>query len=445
MKLTYIQSSTVIVEHDDVRILCDPWFVDGEYYGSWAHYPSYDFKSEKFKNIDYIYVSHVHPDHLSRRSMELLNKDIPVLIHEFPMKYLKNNIQNMGFKVTELSHDSRIHLKNGLYINILAADDCDPTICGQLFACNFDTTHYGTNQIDTMCILDNGQQVIVNTNDCPYEIAYRTSFKVKNSYKNIDLLLVGYSGASAYPHCYELSEDEKNIEAEKKKNLRLTDAKKYVELFQPKYFLPFAGRYTLAGKLNSLNNTRGEPELEEAYDYLVSIIDQNKHKSFLLNSDSSFDITTGNVSEPYKRINPIEKTKYIQNVLSYRKLDYEYGPIPTKEEILEFIPKAYERFEQQRRNLNFNSDTDILLEISDDEFLDISCKGKGFSIIPKSDIIKFSKYLQMSLDRRLLKNILMGPKKAHWNNSDIGAHIMWKRVPNVYERGIYYCLNFFHC
>jgi UDP-MurNAc hydroxylase len=134
-----------------------------------------------------------------------------------------------------------------------------------------------------MCVLDNGKEVIVNTNDCPYEIAHRTSFKVKDLYKNIDLLLVGYSGASAYPHCYELTQEEKNIEAEKKKNLRLTDAKKYIELFQPKYFLPFAGRYTLEGKLYSLNGDRGEPELEEAYDYLITVIDQHKNKAILLN------------------------------------------------------------------------------------------------------------------------------------------------------------------
>lgn len=36
MKLTYLQSSTVIVEHDGVKVLCDPWLVDGEYYGAWA-------------------------------------------------------------------------------------------------------------------------------------------------------------------------------------------------------------------------------------------------------------------------------------------------------------------------------------------------------------------------------------------------------------------------
>ena len=39
MKLTFLTSASVIVEDVGVKVLCDPWFVDGEFYGSWAHYP----------------------------------------------------------------------------------------------------------------------------------------------------------------------------------------------------------------------------------------------------------------------------------------------------------------------------------------------------------------------------------------------------------------------
>jgi len=443
MKLTFIQSATVVIEHENVKILCDPWLTDGEYYGSWAHYPPYDFKPFRFDDIDYIYISHIHPDHCSAKTLSSLKKDTPVLIHDFPTKFLKNNIENMGFQVLELPHNKRIHLKNNLYINILAADNCDPTICGRLFACNFEPSKFGTNQIDTMCVVDNKEEVIVNTNDCPFEIAQSVSSKVKDSYKNIDLLLVGYSGASAYPHCYELSYEEMELESKKKKQLRLTDAKKYIELFKPKYFLPFAGRYTLCGKLYQLNSHRGEPELEEAYDYLITQIDQN-HKGILLNPDSSFDITTGNSSEHYARINLNEKYGYIEKILSKRKFDYESGSEPTTKELMQLIPCSYERFEQHRKKLGFQSDTTILLEISDKDLLALSCKGDGYKVIPKEDENNFRKYLKLSLDRRLLRWILQGPQKAHWNNADIGSHIRWKRVPNIYEMGIYYCLNFFH-
>ena len=52
----------------------------------------------------------------------------------------------------------------------------------------------------------------------------------------------------------------------------------YIKLLEPKYFMPIAGRYTYSGKLAKYNDKRGEPELEEGFDFLVSKIDQNKSK-----------------------------------------------------------------------------------------------------------------------------------------------------------------------
>ena len=35
MKITKIASSTIIINLDDLKIVCDPWIENGEYYGSW--------------------------------------------------------------------------------------------------------------------------------------------------------------------------------------------------------------------------------------------------------------------------------------------------------------------------------------------------------------------------------------------------------------------------
>ena len=41
-------------------------------------------------------------------------------------------------------------------------------------------------------------------------------------------------------------------------------------LLKPKFYLPFAGRYVLAGKKSILNKHRAVGELEEAYEYFVN-------------------------------------------------------------------------------------------------------------------------------------------------------------------------------
>ena len=66
------------------------------------------------------------------------------------------------------------------------------------------------------------------------------------------------------------------------------------------------------------------------------------------------------------------------------------------------------------------------------------------SLVKKADIKKSKSYVVYDLDDRLLKQILKGPKFAHWNNAEIGSHIKFYRKPNIFERNLYYAMSFFH-
>jgi UDP-MurNAc hydroxylase len=443
LKVTYLQNAGVIIENNGEKILCDPWLIDGCYYGAWHHYPKFEFNPKEFEDIDYIYISHIHPDHFDVKTLSQLKKDIPVLIHEFPQKYFKANIEELGFKVEQISHNKRTKL-NKTWINIVAADNCDPEICSRAFGCNFGFNKFGTNQIDTFSVIDNDDQVIVNSNDCPFEIGANAAKMIKKQYPKIDLLLVGYTGASDYPCSYDLKLFEKEQAAKLKKEKRLQNAIDYIQLFNPKYYLPFAGRYILGGKLISLMKHKGESTLDEAFNYLANKIDQEENKGIILNMKSFFDLDTEKYSDKYIPENELDRENYIQNILSKLKLDYENDSLPTLDMLLELIPKAYERFEHHRKMINYCSDTCILIKLNEEKILLIPTNGSGFEIIKKHELKNFQKYLFLSLDSKLFYRILVGPKKAHWNNAEIGCHISWKRVPNIYDRSLMYCLNFFH-
>ena len=43
MKIKLYRSSTVGLNLNGYKILMDPWLTDGEYYGSWSHFPYFDF------------------------------------------------------------------------------------------------------------------------------------------------------------------------------------------------------------------------------------------------------------------------------------------------------------------------------------------------------------------------------------------------------------------
>ena len=452
MKVTSLNSASVLIEDEYVKILCDPWLIGEEYFGSWGIYPPYEFKAEMFEDVDFIYISHIHPDHCSKQTLQNLDKKIPVLIHNFPEKSLKFKIEELGFKVIEIEHNLRIRLKNNVFINILAADNCDPNVCGKLMGCGLLETKFGTTQIDTMSIIDNEKEVIVNTNDCPLQIAKNTAKLVKSLYPKIDLLLVGYVKASSYPQTFELHTEEKIIESEKKQEQKLETTRDFINLFEPKSYIPFAGRYTLTGKFAELNQHRGEPELEYAFEWLKKNIPQENHKGIILNHNEFFDISKNQVSKDYEPIDLQEKQNYVENNFLKKSFDYEKEQIPEIDELLELIPKAYENFESVRKKIGWISDTVIILRLDvnynrkegEPIAVAISCNGNGVQEINKEeDISKFEKYLQMSLDLRLLKWLLLGPKKAHWSLVDIGCHIKYKRVPNTYERALYYCWNRF--
>ena len=441
MKVTSLNSASVLIEDSDTKILCDPWLTGQEYLDSWGIYPTFQFKPEKFHDVDFIYISHDHPDHSSNSTLSQLNKNIPILIHNFPEKYLKTRLESLGFQVKELDHNTKTKLSDNLQINILAADNCDPEICGKVMGCGLLETKLGTTQIDTMSVIDNGEEVIVNTNDCPFPISAETATIVKKQYGKIDLLLMGYVSASSYPQCFDLDETEKQKEAYNKKQKFLALNANYVDILKPKFVIPFAGRYTLTGKNIELNNSRGEPELEEAYEYLTTRFSQDENKCIILNPNSFFDITTETVSDTYVPIDPKKKQEYVEKVFTKIRFPYEIEPIPNINTLLTLIPKCYKNFEEYRKKINWSSKTSILIKFNDDVIIAISLDGTGYEIITDSEIYKFEPYLLISSDIRLLNWILEG--QVHWTLADIGSHLRFKRIPNNYERALYWCLNRF--
>ena len=63
---------------------------------------------------------------------------------------------------------------------------------------------------------------------------------MKNQYKNIDMLLVGYSSATSFPQCFLMKDDEKAEAGAKIIQQYLSQTESYVNLLKPKFYLPFA-------------------------------------------------------------------------------------------------------------------------------------------------------------------------------------------------------------
>ncbi len=420
MNFKFLRGACVIIEGGGKRILCDPWLTDGEYYGAWAHYPPYDWKDD-LSTLDYIYVSHIHPDHFSVATMKRLPK-VPVLIHSFHSKFLRRNIENLGFEVRELPHNQEVDL-GGIKINIIAADDCDPVVCQRFFGCSL--PEVATTQIDSMAIFTDGIHVYANVNDCPYQLSKSMLPKIRTQYPQIDVMMVAYAGAGPYPQCFQMKDTQKLLVSDFKKNTFLHHAVAFAKDLKAKATFPFAGDYLLAGKLAPLNKYRGVASLPEVYDYFTKA-----------GVPLSWSHLGAEVPDEVKR------EQYIDTVLSQRKLDYETDPDPKLTEVTNLIAEAAKRAEYKRAELGLLSKTVVYIELAGGILARLPLDGVDkFSFVEK---ITDEPYIKMSVDQRLLKKILLGPKHAHWNNAEIGSHIMFDRRPDSFERGIHQIMSFLH-
>lgn len=446
MKIKLYRSSTVGLIFDNFKILTDPWLVDGEYFGAWSHYPKFDYKkyADEINSYNAIYISHIHPDHCSGATLKKINKKIPVFIHNYHSKFLKRKIENLGFSVKELNNNEKYYLNDEININIIAADNCDPRMCYKFFGCGIKNKDIpGSQQIDSMSVIENKKYKILNVNDCPIELAKKSLDIVKKKYQNIDVILTGYSGAGPYPQCFDnLNYSKKKIEAKKKEINFLNKAKNYIKIIKPKYYLPFAGTYSLSGKLAKLQKLRGVPTLDYTYKYLKKRCQNSK--PIMLNYDCIFDLHNEIYSKKYKKINVKTANKYSKDILSKKKLDYESDTILPKIQLINLINHAFKNFMIKKKKLNFKLKTNIIVKTDKIKFMINNLDNQTSLEFLKKSNKNIKRFVCFKLDHRLLQRLLKGPRYAHWNNAEIGSHIKFQRKPNIYERNIYESMCYFH-
>lgn len=440
MKITHLQSATVILESNGRRILCDPWLVGGEYYGSWFHFPPF---AGDIAALDYdcIYVSHIHPDHFSTKTAEQLDKTKPVLIHKHRTDFLKRNIERRGFKVIEVDNGGTFPVGGGLAITIFAADNCDPVHCAKFFGCAPAESEFGVTQIDSLAVFHDGRHVVVNTNDCPYALSRHLVQTLRERFGHVDMLMLGYASASPFPQCFSnYDENEKSIEAELLKRRFLSNAANYVRDLEPDFFMPFAGTYVLGGRLAHLNDYLALPRLHEALDWFREVTPPAS-EGVLLNGGESFDLATGTASAPYVPPSEADRAAFLEQI-SAAPFDFDTDAATTDAELLDAAREAHQRFSRKAQDLGLGGIGPIVVASTDGFAVTFDATTPPHPV----DIAALgqSERLQLTLDRRLLARVLNGPRFAHWNNAEIGSHIAFLRIPNRYDRATHHALSFFH-
>jgi UDP-MurNAc hydroxylase len=125
VRVTYYGQACTLIEAGSRKILTDPWFTEGAYLGTWFHthiLADAGVTPESFpKDIDYLFLSHEHLDHMDPATLRQFPSDIPVLICRFVTPKFRNYLTSLGFtNVRECPSREEMDLGDGVRARILA-------------------------------------------------------------------------------------------------------------------------------------------------------------------------------------------------------------------------------------------------------------------------------------------------------------------------------------
>ena len=410
----------IFTGQEGTRVLCDPWIANGVFEGSWYHYPPLSTTPADVLDVDAVYVSHLHPDHFDERFFNF-DKTIPIIALEHGHNFLRK-------KLLELGYNNLVLIKDG---ETVAFKEFTITLFAPFTRNNFHEAEVG-NLIDSAMVIEcNGVKAFNANDNTPTPEA---CVSLKERFGTIDLAMINYNAAGPYPASFaNLSDDEKRSEHDRILDRNIAYMHNLVETLAPRMVLPFAGAYILGGYLSRLNDYLGTTTWDVCAQKLNEI-GLTSTEVVRLREHDVLNIVSGTSSPEYVPLSPEHLQQYIQQV-SGDKYPHELDGVPNSAQIIADLETASDRMRQRMARAGISSDRTVTIDV------DGSAIQSHPTFSTDTDL-NATPRLACSLDPRLLRRIL--DRVSHWNNSEIGCHVEFNRVPNEYQPDLHTALQFLH-
>ncbi|MDF2529241.1 MAG: hypothetical protein K0Q57_121 [Gammaproteobacteria bacterium] len=416
MKVRYIYSACVVIESPDVSILCDPWFTDGIYDGSWYQYPKLANPIEVIGKVNLIYISHIHPDHYDPDFIKAyLTKypDTKVIIANFKHNFLSRKMSGDG-----IPHQAIEKMAiNETQLYIVPNDNND------------------MNNVDSALSVRFKEQSVVNMNDNAFSQNQIDALLTFGGHPQIALL--SYTGAGPYPQTYYPISPELEQKALAKKLDFFERYKRMRDALKPKKTIPFAGKYILGGALHYLNPYRGIADAVE-----VTEFDSN---AVILADGGQAYIDTHSLKANAIRQQPyscLEMQAYAAS-LAHKPMLYEtyFHNLPVAKlslPIKRLLAKAYPNATHKS---SCEENYYYCFKLADTyAVLNANKANPQFSF--EQDISQYTPRSEITIDPHYLYGLLTCV--FHWNNAEVGSQYFIHRSPDIFNRKAQNFLNFLH-
>jgi UDP-MurNAc hydroxylase len=428
MKVTLIADSCFLFEHEDVRILTDPWIGTRIAGGAWIQFPRPTMTASEVGRLDYIFISHIHQDHCDLATIEQLDRSAKIVLFDRQPNYVKKFLLFHKLEFAEiicLPPRQRLQIEAGIELEVLEADPA----------------HKLNHLIDSSLLIHyEGKAVFFGNDNPPYPAIY----DYVNS-ANIELAILPPCGGSGYPAFYSnLSESEKKNRSHEILIKYLTEALDCLRALSPRYFMWAANGHVLAGAQAMATNLMSWPKSGNLpYDFVKSRAQvTDDFQPLLLKPGMTVDlddITDSSLEDAIQFYDDeAERQKFLRDEAKSSNTYFFQGlPHSTGVNLTKLLTVATERL---RTELARNAvDLPWRYEFCVDE----SLVGAIF-LQPPYELVCGSREwdgnrLRLSMDQRVFVALLTG--LFSWNIADATGFVTYDRDPDEYIFDMYIMLN----
>jgi UDP-MurNAc hydroxylase len=426
------------VETERYVVLADVWLKDGIFDNSWVNYPTVRNGHRFLSGATHCFISHIHEDHYDLETLARLDRRVQMLVPDvYPNHLVRDRLRGIGFECVRM-------LKPGVPEEV--SDGLVAEVVPRMNAYGQEIDLYQEGEtvslvIDTGLLLAADElTVALLADNVPYQP--RDAAPSVERMKGCDLLACSYNGAASdYPLCYDsLDASEKREIATAREELRDRANRAFIEAVSPKALLCYSSEFGLKGPRAiefatwcSGNWWADKRASAARFQELLGV------PSFALYEGDRLDLARGGSAELVAGSAPLPALLDFERAL-FTETPNTRGLFPDVEpdELSRMTKQAAEHMFEKMSERRLGSQWCLALEPAGHRRAVVDLSERRIRDSAPSE----RPLLTCRLEPNYFGALLRGD--SHWNNAMISFNLTWERRPNVYDRGLYDSLNFFH-
>ncbi|CAK0773977.1 hypothetical protein CCP2SC5_610020 [Azospirillaceae bacterium] len=441
MKLeSIVNAGFMITFSNGRRMLTDPWFAGPA--GQWFNFPPVPEKEQQrlFASApDYIYISHLHGDHLHAPTLGRFSRRTPIIIGSMNTPQLKTRIRDMGFLDVREFAFLQVHEMDGFRMAIFPDFHGSSEGHNRQISYDLDTSMYLWDCGDGSTLFNAADNTIT-----PEDGAV-----IAERYGKPTVAVLSCAGASLYPMAMISYAPERKIEERDRQKRRIIT--KFADLalrLGAQRVVPSGGAYVLGGE--SAHLTRYLPHPSSA-ELAIAAIEAGLPRERLckLYQGDWLDLATlevgANPAAAFRNFTEQERALYAELLVDHRMAASK----PSKRfDWRQSIERSAAAFHRIRRGYGCDIAADVIIQAVPDEVV----------AVPESSTVSWavpgSLYVRLRLDENafLFQETPIAPERAftrfvlnhsllrmimtrehNWSGAECACLIGVERAPDVYN------------